>query len=115
VEVEVIRNAFTANEAEPVSSTFHGAEATVHRTIGAYMDRLKNVPHEIETEVAEAEHVVSDDAKEIGHKKKRAMPLQSNEKNDEDERICYSKNSRKAHQYSKTLMVKMTVGDAKSS
>lgn len=83
--MEVIRNAFTASEVEPPSSTFRVSEAAVHRTIGAYMNKLKHVPHEIETVAAEAEHVVSNDAKEIGNRARRTMPSQSGHNNDEDE------------------------------
>jgi len=57
----------------------------VHRTTGSYMEKLKNVPHKIETEVTEAGHAIRDDAGEIGHRAKRAMSPRSGHNDDEDE------------------------------
>lgn len=83
--MEVIKNAFAPGEAGPISSTFRSADTAVHRTRGAYMGKLKNVPHEVGTKVAEAEHVVSDDAKEVGNRVGHVMVPQSSQSNGEDE------------------------------
>ncbi|KZT42628.1 hypothetical protein SISSUDRAFT_1058402 [Sistotremastrum suecicum HHB10207 ss-3] len=53
-EVEVIHNAFKNDDSPKVSSVIRGAEKGVEQEAGRYIDRLKNVPKQVEQEMEKA-------------------------------------------------------------
>jgi sodium/hydrogen antiporter len=85
VEVEVIRNAYASGDTKQMTSTFHGTEASVSRTLNAHIDKLRHAPHELEKEIEKVEHTVREGVEEIEQKAKHILPPQSSRDDDEDE------------------------------
>lgn len=81
----MIRNFYAANEAEQLSSTFRGTEASVGRHMTDYMDRLRRAPHEVEKEINKVEHAVVEDAKGVEHKAKHVLSPSSSTATADDE------------------------------
>src|SRR5882762_1248602 len=66
-----------------MSSSFRGTEDSVNRALGAYIDRLKHIPHDLETDVKNAEHIIRGEAKEVEHKTTQILQPQSTEEEDD--------------------------------
>jgi len=55
----------------------------VNRALGAYIDRLKHIPHDLETDVKNAEHIIRGEAKEVEHKTTQILQPQSTEEEED--------------------------------